>query len=288
MPNASRSPYVWMVCGSFAFAWMSSLVHLLGPSCDWRLIALARSYMAFLFAAVLARATGTRLVFFHPRNLWLCSVAASVSLVCSFYALTRLPPHVVITLTNSFPMWVMLLSWPLLNERPSRTVWLAVFTGVLGVILIKRPFDNVQWDEETLATVLALAASVSTAFAMLGLHRLQGIDTLAIVVHFSGVAALFCVGALFVGLPVTFLAAAAARPLLLLLAIGLTAGIGQCFMTKAFATGPPARVSVIGLTQVVFALFLNAWLEQSSFHPSTLLGIALVMAPTAWVMLLRG
>src|SRR5262245_11381236 len=276
-----------MLCGSFAFAWMGSLAHLLGPACDWRLIALARSSMAFLFAGVLARATETRLVFFRPRNLWFCSVAASVSLVCSFYALTRLPPHVVITLTNSFPMWVVVLSWPLLNERPPRAVWLAASTGVVGVILIKRPFDSPRWDDETLATVLALRASVSTAVAMLGLHRLQGIDTLAIVVHFSGVATLSCVGALFVGQPVAF-PAAAARPLLLLLAIGLTAGIGQCFMTKAFAAGRPGRVSVIGLTQVVFALFLSAWLEQPSFHPSTLLGIALVITPTAWVMLLRG
>jgi drug/metabolite transporter (DMT)-like permease len=59
-------------------------------------------------------------------------------------------------------------------------------------------------------------------------------------------------------------------------------------LTKAFAAGPPARVSVIGLTQVVFALFLDAWLERPVLHPTTLLGIALVMAPTAWMMLLRG
>jgi drug/metabolite transporter (DMT)-like permease len=277
-----------MLCGSFSFAWMSSLAHLLGPSCDWRIIALARSSLAFLFAVGLARAAGARLVLFHPRVLWMRSIAGSVSLVCSFYAITRLPPHVVLTLTNTFPIWVAVLSWPLLNERPPRAVWLAVVTGVLGVILIKRPFDNMQWDDETLATVLALGASVSTAVAMLGLHRLQGIDTLAIVVHFSGVAALFCVGSLFVGQPANFSAAASPRLLLLLLAIGATATVGQLFLTKAFAAGPPARVSVIGLTQVVFALFLDAWLEQPSFHPTTLLGIALVVAPTAWMMLLRG
>src|SRR5262249_28037855 len=156
---------------------------------------------------------------------------------CSFYAVTRLPTHVVLTLTNTFPIWVAVLSWPLLNERPPRAVWLAVFTGVLGVVLIKRPFDNLQWDEGTLATVLALGASVSTAVPMLGLHRLHGIDTRAIVVHFSGVAALFCLVSLFVGRPPDFAAAAAPRPLLLLLAIGVTATVGQLFLTKAFAAG---------------------------------------------------
>src|SRR5947209_7588318 len=140
-----------MLCGSFAFAWMSSLAHLLGrpdllgESCDWRIIALARSSLALLFAAALARAAGARLVLFDPPVLWMRSIAGSVSLVCSFYAVTRLPTHVVLTLTNTFPIWVAVLSWPLLNERPPRGVWLAVLTGVLGVILIKRPFDNLRW-----------------------------------------------------------------------------------------------------------------------------------------------
>ena len=123
---------------------------------------------------------------------------------------------------------------------------------------------------------------------MLGLHQLQDIDHRAVVVHFSAVAALFCLASLFVGQPPDFSVVAAPRPLLILLAIGVTATIGQLFLPKAFAAGPPARVSVIGLTQVVFALFLDAWLEPPSFHPTTLLGIALVMAPTAWMMLLRG
>jgi drug/metabolite transporter (DMT)-like permease len=133
----TAAPYLWMLCGSFAFAWMSSLTHLLHDACDWRLVALARSTLALAFAAALAWAAGARLVLWRPGTLWVRSVAGSVSLVCTFYALGRLPPHVVLTLTNTFPIWVAVFSWPLLGERPTAAVWLAALTGVAGVALIQ-------------------------------------------------------------------------------------------------------------------------------------------------------
>jgi drug/metabolite transporter (DMT)-like permease len=278
-----------MLCGSFSFAWMSSLAHLLNDTCDWRVIALARSSLALVFAAALAWAAGARLVLWRPGTLWVRSIAGSVSLVCTFYALGRLPPHIVLTLTNTFPIWVAVLSWPLLGERPSAAVWLAALTGVAGVVLIQAQLRQADFPIDPLAVTLALVASVSTAVAMLGLHRLQDLDHRAIVVHFSGVAALFCLAALVFGPPAPVAAHLAdARTLGLLLAIGATATVGQLFLTKAFAAGPPTKVSVVGLTQVVFALGLYLLLERPAFHPATLVGIALVMAPTAWVMTLRG
>jgi drug/metabolite transporter (DMT)-like permease len=277
-----------MLCGSFAFAWMTSLAHLIRDDCDWRVIALARSGLAMLFAVALARAAGARLVFLRPRTLWVRSVAGSVSLVCTFYALSRLPPHVVLTLTNTFPIWVAVLSWPVLGERPTAAVWLAALTGVAGVALIQAQVRHLEGPLDPLAVALALVASVSTAVAMLGLHRLQDLDPRAIVAHFSGVAALFCLASFFVGPAPAVGHLGDARTLGLLLAVGGTATVGQLFLTKAFSAGPPAKVSVVGLTQVVFALGLYLLLERPAFHPATLVGIALVMAPTAWVMALRG
>jgi drug/metabolite transporter (DMT)-like permease len=277
-----------MLCGSFAFAWMTSLAHLIRDDCDWRVVALARSGLALLFAAALARAAGARLVVFRPGTLWVRSVAGSVSLVCTFYALSRLPPHVVLTLTNTFPIWVAVLSWPVLGERPTAAIWLAALTGVAGVALIQAQVRQAEGPLDPLALALALVASFSTAVAMLGLHRLHDLDPRAIVAHFSGVAALFCLASFFVGPAPAVGHLADARTLGLLLAVGGTATVGQLFLTKAFAAGPPAKVSVVGLTQVVFALGLYLLLERPAFHPATLVGIALVMAPTAWVMALRG
>jgi drug/metabolite transporter (DMT)-like permease len=71
---------------------------------------------------------------------------------------------------------------------------------------------------------------------------------------------------------------------LLLLGVGVSATIGQLFLTKAFAAGAPARVAVVGLTQIVFSMLLDAILFQRTFNWLTLVGIALVVIPAAWVM----
>jgi drug/metabolite transporter (DMT)-like permease len=270
-----------MLCGSFAFAVMGTLTHHLGSQCDWQVIALARALLALVFAGLLARAAGARLVLWRPRILWLRSIAGSLSLVGTFFALTRLPVADVLTLTNTFPLWVALLSWPILKEPPSGRLWLSVLFSLAGVALIQQP----HLAEGNFATVVALAASFSTAVAMIGLHHLDDVDPRAIVVHFSGVSLLFCLGAfwLFERSP-AFSLLPDGWTLLLLLAVGVTATIGQLFLTKAFVAGSPAKVAVIGLTQVVFAMVLDERLWNGTFSAATIAGIVLVLVPTAWVM----
>ncbi len=279
--DRSVSPYLWMVCGSLAFAAMGTLAHLLRAQCDWRVIALARSGLALAGAAVLARLAGARLVFWRPRILWMRSVAGSFSLIGTFYALTRLPVSDVLTLTQMFPVWVALLSWPLLGERPGAGVWLAVLSGVAGVALIQQP----HFAQGNFASLVALGSSLSTAVAMLGLHRLHGIDHRAVVVHFSGVALLFCAAAFALPGPGEApLALPVGRGLAMLLGVGTAATVGQLFLTRAFAAGPPARVSVVGLTQVAFALAIDVCLLGEAVDGRKLLGVALVLAPAAWLM----
>jgi drug/metabolite transporter (DMT)-like permease len=270
-----------MLLGSLAFALMSMMAHELGRSCDWQVIALTRAGLAFGFAALLALAAGARVLVWGPATLWIRSLAGSVSLVCTFYALTRLPVSDVLTLTNMFPIWVGLLSWPLLGERPSAKVWIAAVSGVVGVALIQQP----HFSEGNFASILALAASFSTAVAMIGLHRLHQVDFRSVVVHFSGVSALFCAGAVVVlDRPIAREAGLTTETVIMLLGVGIAATVGQLSLTKAFALGAPAKVSVVALTQIVFVMLFELVVSQRSFNPTTLLGMSLVVAPTAWLM----
>ncbi len=290
MCKESLQPYVWMLVGSFCFAWMAAAAHALRSRCDWQIIALARSSMPLVLGAALTVLGGARLVLFSPRILWVRSIAGSISLVCTFFALTVLPPSHVFTLTSTFPIWVALLSWPLYQERPSRQVWLSVFSSVAGIAIMElsaAPLADAgtaafpHW----LAILCTLIAAVSTAVAMLGLHQLRHIHPWAIVAHFSGVALLFSLASLLLGSRSdTASASPQIETLLLLLAVGLTATVGQLFLTKAFTTGPPTKIAVVNLMQVVFALLLDVLLWERRFNIPTLAGMILVMTPTAWLM----
>jgi drug/metabolite transporter (DMT)-like permease len=277
-------PYLWMLCGAFAFAVMGAVANRLGAVCDWQIIALVRSFVPLVVAALLARSAGVKLVFHGPRSLWLRSIAGSISLVSSFYAFTHLHISEVITLTNLFPIWVAVLSWPLLRVVPAPDVWVAATTGVLGVVLIQQQ-HAAQPNHESAAVFAALGASFCSGLAMIGLHRLKALHTWAIVVHFSFVAFLFSGGAFFVfERRVSSQADWSALTLTMLLGVGLAATVGQFFLTKAFTSGPPAQVSVVGLTQVGFGMIFDAVFWGRSFEPLTILGTILIVAPTAWLL----
>jgi drug/metabolite transporter (DMT)-like permease len=275
-----------MLAGCFFTAWMGFFAHQLKDTCDWRVVALARSSIAFVFAFLLARSSGASLVFWRPYTLWLRGCASSLSLLCTFFALAQISTSEVMTLTNTLPIWVALLSWPLLRVRPSLSVWVAAVCGVCGVAFIQAPHFNAD-AKATSAVALSLTAALTSAVAMLGLHRLKGLHPWAVVVHYSGVATLFVLASWVIGKPPDLGGLAEKRNLLLLLLVGIAATLGQLCVTRAFTSGPPMRISVVGLMQVVFALGLDVLFGGSNVQLVTLAGIGLVLAPTGWMMMDR-
>lgn len=283
--ESSAAPYLWMLCGAFAFAVMSTLAHAVRDRFSWQAIAIGRSSVPFLLTGLSAWLARGQLVLFGPRALWLRSLAGSTSLVCTFFALTRLPVGDALTLTNLFPVWVALLSWPLLRQRPEPFVWGCVVSAVFGVVLIQQP----HMADGNLATLAALFASFTSGLAMIGLHRVQGIDTRAIVWHFSAVSLVFAGTAMSLleqrlpgkALPIVPLS------WLYLCGVGVSATLGQYCLTKAFTLGVPSKVAVVGLSQVGIALLFEVLFEGRHYDRSTLAGMLLVLAPTGWLLVRR-
>jgi len=278
-PGNARNAAVWMVFGAFGFAVMGTLSHALGTRCDWLLVAVVRAVFMFASAVILARAAHVHLPVFHPRRLWLRSLAGSISLVCNFYALSVLPVAEAITLSNTFPLWIVLGSLLILRQRPTRGEILGVVFGFLGVLLIQRP----HLGSDRFAVGVALIASLTTAVALLGLHRLKDVDPRAVVAHFAGVGSIFSIVWLLVkGLD------HADRPLswvtlALLAGVCVSGTFGQFMLTRAYASGAPARVSAVGLTQVLFALCFDAAIWGRRFDRLTWLGFVFILSPTLWL-----
>jgi drug/metabolite transporter (DMT)-like permease len=162
-------------------------------------------------------------------------------------------------------------------------VWLSIFSSVLGVMLIQGP----ELNSGNFAPLIVVAVSIFTAIAMMGLNQLKHLDPRAVVVHFSATALVFAIASYFI-FP-------AEEPsvdfdwthLLELLAVGVTASIGQYFLTKAFTAGDPARVSVASLSQFVFILLLDIFVLDHPIDPTKLWGIPLILGPTVWLMTRR-
>jgi drug/metabolite transporter (DMT)-like permease len=66
--------------------------------------------------------------------------------------------------------------------------------------------------------------------------------------------------------------------------VGLFGTVGQYCLTRAYASGHPARVGLVGLTQIVFAAALDVLVWGRAFTPVAVAGIALILTPTIWLM----
>jgi drug/metabolite transporter (DMT)-like permease len=269
-----------MLAGSFSFTLMAEFAHVLTRECDWQIVTAARAALVALCAGLIAYFAKAKLVFLRPWRLWVRSVAGSCSMICTFFAFATLPAADVLTLTNTFPIWVAVLSWPLYGKPPGWKMLAAMLIGIVGVGLVEQP----HLQAGNVGVFSALAAAFFTSVAMLGLHSLGNIDPRAIVFHFSSVATIITLGAYFL-IPRTHeLIGGSGYVAAKMAGMALTATIGQIFLTIAFRSGAPAKVSVIGLTQIVMALGFDACLWDRQINGLAILGTLLVIAPTAWLM----
>jgi drug/metabolite transporter (DMT)-like permease len=282
MTDSTLRPALWMIMGAFAFAAMGTLTHGLGARCDWLLIALVRALFMLATTALMAHWRGVRLRIWDPPTLWMRSLAGSFSLVCNFFAMTRMPLSEVLTLSNAYPLWIIVLGSLVVRRWPTMAEAVAVACGLAGVVVIERP--DLAGGANSLAGAVAVVGSISTAVAMLGLHRLRAVEAPAIVAHFAGVASLVAGAWMLLSPRMYFPGGLDVTTAFMLLGVGITGTVGQFLLTKAYAHGLPARISVIGLVQVVFALGFDLVFWGRSVTPSTIVGLVLVLAPTAWTM----
>src|SRR4051812_37986886 len=128
----ARRAYLWMLLGAASFSVMSFLTHTLRTTCTWQMVAMWRTGVALVLTLLLVRLMGTQLALWRPRTLWVRSFAGSIALLANFYSMTHYPISEVLALSNMFPLWVAVLSWPVLGERPRWDALLAVVCGVAG------------------------------------------------------------------------------------------------------------------------------------------------------------
>ncbi|MSU79213.1 MAG: DMT family transporter [Gemmataceae bacterium] len=279
MKDKSLQPYIWILLSGFSFSWMVILAPLANKACPWQFVAIMRCIIPLVLTAIWAKWDGVEFVVWSSRVLWVRSIAGSCSLVGTFYALSILPVTDIYTISNIFPIWVALLSWPLLGRMPSIAVWVSIVSSVVGVAVIQ----GHELGTGNYAALVVVAVSLFTAVAMLGLNRLRHMDPRAVVVHFSATALVFACGTLLFPIepPTVEFSAIHAWELL---GVGVSAAIGQYFLTRAFTAGDPARVSVASLSQFVMVLALDVTILGHVPSLSKLWGIPLILGPTIWLM----
>jgi drug/metabolite transporter (DMT)-like permease len=270
-----RRGAVDMLWASFGFAWMGLLIKQVSTVVPTGEVVAWRTLITALVVGGVAAARGTSL---RPGNLRMQLVRALTGLAsmsCYFFSLGRLPLGDAVLVTYLSPIQVALLSrWSTGEAVPPR-VWGASLLGLLGVALVAGPSGRAA---DWVGLGAALLASVFATMAYLSVRVLSRTDRPEVVVFwFSAVGAVLSSASFLdgVALPDGWVAAE-------LVAMGTLGAVAQHFMTRAYARGNAATVSVYSYATPVFAYGLGALFRGEVPPVTTLVGAGLVVAAGAF------
>jgi drug/metabolite transporter (DMT)-like permease len=241
----------WMVLAQICFAVMNLSTRLGARELAWSEIAAARFLVGVLIAIGVARYRGSPLKISDRSNAWRRSIFGTAAAVCTFYALasSRIALGDAVTLGATAPIFVALLSRPLLGERVGAHVSLAVLLGFAGIVAVVRP----SFGAEIPVALIATMGAVFYALAMIWLRKIgPGESHEAVVLHFSLVALVT-----FVALSIPVWSWPTWSGAGFLLGAGLTGGGAQIAMTRAYALAPAAPVTAISGLSIVFTYLLT-------------------------------
>jgi len=264
-----------MIVAQACFAWMNVCTRFGSLHLPWSEIAAVRFLVGALIAWSLAAATGTSLRITDRAGTWRRSIYGTLAAAGSFYALAsaRVAVGDAATLGATTPLFVALLSRPLLGERVGRHVAVAVALAFAGVVLLVRPAFAIAWPVALIATLGAFFY----ALAMIWLRRIgPGESHEAIVLHFSLVGL-----ATMIALALPVWRWPDLRGGLALVGAGLGGGGAQLAMTRAYSLQRAAPVSAISNLGVVLTYLLAVPLFGDVPGPWQLGGAVLVLAATA-------
>ena len=198
-------------------------------------------------------------------------MAMFTTTVIFFLSLSLLPIGTVSALSNSNPLFVLLLAGPLLRERVPRLALVGALIGFAGVLAITG-LDVATLDVRLLAPIVF--ALVYALFSILS-RSLRGEDS-DVTVFWS---ALVCVVAGTAG--VVLLPAASAPSLGQWIGIGLLgllALTGHWMLVAAFRLAPASDLAPLGYLGVLWSFLVGALIFGDRIAPAALVGAATIVA----------
>jgi len=182
----------------------------------------------------------------HLRMQLARSLCLVVATLCFFGALRFLPLAEASAVTFLAPMFAIVLSMPVLGEKPTRARWLAAIIGFTGILILVRPGSAVFHP----ATALLVVAALANALYQLLTRRLPN-DTPYTTLFYS---ALVGTAGLSLLLPFAELPGeVTARDGMFLLLLGVLAGVGHWLLIGAFLAAPASLVAPFTYLQMIWA-----------------------------------
>lgn len=241
---------IGLVClSSFTFALMFAGVKFLDGRYSPLQVLLLRYAIGLLVSLPLVLRAGRRAwTTSRPMAHGIRALYGLVSTVLIFFAVTRMPLATVTALSFSMPLFLTMLSMPLLGEKVGWRRATATAVGFAGVLIVVDPGGELSW-----VALLAITSALFYALAVTAVRQLSTSEpAVCIYVYYSLANVVICG----LAMPWLWTPPTVVDWGVFLLIGALGAGAQYCFLV-AYRNAPASIIAPFDYSQILFALLIG-------------------------------
>ena len=267
--DSPQAAIVWMVLAGLCFSATGVFVKLSGGHVIVWTVIFGRSVVIAVMTYILSKIQKGSLSFKEPK--WLISrcITGFSAMACYFYAIPLIPLTTAVVLQWTSPLFVALFSGYLIKEKVSPFLFGCIGIAFAGTVLIISPsFEAIETN-----ALYALASGILSALAYLSIRELRSTASSESVVFWF---AIFCI---MVSLPLSAreLTTLSSYEIQILVGVGITAGIGQIGMTRAFHAAKAAYIGAFSYSTVVVSWIYGIFIFDEVLSSWDMLGTLLIV-----------
>jgi len=266
------------ISGNILFASSDAMVKLLTARYSVFQIIATQALFALIPLTVMILRTGRfrSLRIRHPRLVALRAFLAGSATVFGFYSFSRLPLAESYSIAFCTPIFVTMLSIPILGERVGLHRWGAVLVGLIGILVMVRPgFETLNAGHAA-----ALLGALLGSFTVLVMRKLARDEQHAVMV--MAVVS----GLIIIGVPGTILTFRMPSwpDMALFACTGLFMGSAQFCVAKSLSLAPASVIAPMQYSMILWAIVYGALLFGTRVDPVMIAGAAIVIASGLYIM----
>lgn len=261
---------ILMLCADLAFAVMAAATKFTGQRVGAAQIVFVRSAVSSAVLLWMLARNGLSLKAKDPWLLWARGIAGYAALQSYFWAIPQIGLGTAVMLNYTAPIFAVILSFFLLQEKPTLALKLSLLVSFLGVWLLCAP--EIPGRQAPLLAALASGFLAGSVHVMIRQSR-KSDPVLLIIFYFSAISA--------AGSGLFLLRAGWTAPTLYewlgLAVLTVTSFVGQLCLTTSLQKSPVWVVSPFGYLTPVLSLGLGQWFWNETPTAAGLAGSVLVI-----------
>ena len=243
----------------------------------WQIAFLSRMVPIVVAVALAYRETGNPFNFYTSfPKVQLLRAALTIPMIwCFFTGLKLMSLAEAITIAFTAPLFITMLSRPMLGEKIGPRRWGAVAIGFVGILVALRPGVG----GIGIGPILVIISAFAYAVSMCLLRRFAGQEPTHNILFYSAIGA-FLVGGVN-SIPVWTQPDATDWGLLLL--VGVWGVFGSYAVIRAYRLGEASMLAPLEYTALIWSILFDLWLFQHTPVMAVLLGAAIVIAANVYI-----